>query len=206
MPGITAPPLVTPQPLSQLVTTNPSAGQSYSSPQAQSAISPNVNEAFDAIGIDFVLALERPCMEHIQKLVQGSIDDPNGTAISGHALMASCPPESHVLDNPDVEWGSRTYDLQPSELNALLNLSPRLNISGEITPINAWAMIQSHPNFLQLTRHDFAAIKNELVPKVKCYGFGAVLEEFMVEDALEAVFAAKFVLANQRIQNQNYGY
>ncbi|RVD82666.1 uncharacterized protein DFL_007084 [Arthrobotrys flagrans] len=168
--------------------------------------SPNVNGAFDAIGIDFVLALERPCMEHIQKLVHDSLEDPNGTAISGHALMASCPPESHMLDNPDTDWGSRTYDLQPSELNMLLNLSPKLGVSGEVTPINAWAIIQSHPNFLQLTRHDFAAIKNELVPKVKCYGFGAVLEEYMVEDALDAVFAAKYALANQRVNNSHYSF
>ncbi|KAK6336326.1 hypothetical protein TWF696_001887 [Orbilia brochopaga] len=206
MPGIPSS-LVSPPALSQLVTSPPSA-QNFASPPAQSALatSPNVNGAFDAIGIDFVLALERPCMEHIQKLVHDSLEDPNGTSISGHALMASCPPESHMLDNPDVDWGSRTYDLQPSELNALLNLSPKLSLSGEITPINAWAIIQAHPNFLQLTRHDFAAIKNELVPKVKCYGFGAVLEEYMVEDALDAVFAAKYALANQRIQNSHYSF
>ncbi|EWC45999.1 hypothetical protein DRE_04792 [Drechslerella stenobrocha 248] len=197
MPGLSAS-LVSP-PLAQLVTTPPAGPSGL-------AASPNVNGAFDAIGIDLVLALERPCMEHIQKLVHDSLDDPNGTAISGHALMASCPPESHMLDHPDVDWGSRTYDLQPSELNALLNLSPKLNLSGEITPINAWAIIQSHPNFLQLTRHDFAAIKNELVPKVKCYGFGAVLEEYMVEDALDGVFAAKYALANQRIQNTHYSF
>ncbi|KAK6532897.1 hypothetical protein TWF281_007068 [Arthrobotrys megalospora] len=212
MPGIPAS-LVGAQPLSQLVT-SPPTGPSFASPTGQygqsasSALttSPNVAGAFDAIGIDFVLALERPCMEHIQKLVHDSLEDPNGTAISGHALMASCPPESHMLDNPDIDWGSRTYDLQPSELNMLLNFSPKLGISGEVTPINAWAIIQSHPNFLQLTRHDFAAIKNELVPKVKCYGFGAVLEEYMVEDALDAVFAAKYALANQRINNSHYSF
>ncbi|KAF3928161.1 hypothetical protein AA313_de0205086 [Arthrobotrys entomopaga] len=206
MPGIPAS-LVSPQPLAQLVTTT--SPSSYSSPLGQNALnntSPNVGGAFDAIGIDFVLALERPCMEHIQKLVHDSLEDPNGTAISGHALMASCPPESHMLDNPDVDWGSRTYDLQPGELNMLLNLSPKMSLTGEVTPINAWAIIQGHPNFLQLTRHDFAAIKNELVPKVKCYGFGAVLEEYMVEDALDAVFAAKYTLANQRINNSHYSF
>ncbi|KAF3120016.1 hypothetical protein TWF569_011922 [Orbilia oligospora] len=207
MPGIPAS-LVGAQPLAQLVTA-PSTGPSYLSPTGQygqPTTSPNVSGAFDAIGIDFVLALERPCMEHIQKLVHDSLEDPNGTSISGHALMASCPPESHMLDNPDIDWGSRTYDLQPSELNMLLNLSPKLGVSGEVTPINAWAIIQSHPNFLQLTRHDFAAIKNELVPKVKCYGFGAVLEEYMVEDALDAVFAAKYALANQRVNNSHYSF
>ncbi|KAF3165333.1 hypothetical protein EYR41_008544 [Orbilia oligospora] len=207
MPGIPAS-LVGAQPLAQLVTA-PSTGPSYLSPTGQygqPTTSPNVGGAFDAIGIDFVLALERPCMEHIQKLVHDSLEDPNGTSISGHALMASCPPESHMLDNPDIDWGSRTYDLQPSELNMLLNLSPKLGVSGEVTPINAWAIIQSHPNFLQLTRHDFAAIKNELVPKVKCYGFGAVLEEYMVEDALDAVFAAKYALANQRVNNSHYSF
>ena len=62
-------------------------------------------------------------------------DDYDGPTFSGHALMASCPPESHILNNPDLDWGQQTYDLPPSELNTLLNLSPKLSVTGELTPV-----------------------------------------------------------------------
>ena len=58
-------------------------------------------------------------------------------------------------------------------------------------------MIQNHPRFFELTRDDFSILKAELVPKIRCYGFGAVIEEYMVRDALSAVFAAKFAHENQ---------
>jgi len=74
-------------------------------------------------------------MEHIQDLVKQSTDDIEGPTFSGHAMMASCPPESHVLDRPDIPWGSKTYDIPADDLNTLLNLSPKLTAIGEITPI-----------------------------------------------------------------------
>ncbi|KAI9654911.1 MAG: hypothetical protein M1829_000726 [Trizodia sp. TS-e1964] len=144
---------------------------------------------YDQIGIDFVLTLEHPCMDHMLYLcLQAQNDDED---ISGHALMASCPPESHLLHHPDIPFPYKTWDIQKSDLANLMDLSKRLNLDGEITPVMAWATILSHPRFGELTKLDFDVLVDDLKAKVRCYGFGAVLEEFEVRDALSNLFATK---------------
>ncbi|KAM0170496.1 hypothetical protein ACHAPC_006680 [Botrytis cinerea] len=170
---------------------------------------------YDQAGIDFVLTygkdssstLERPCMDHMQFLVERS-SDADGEFFSGHALMATCPPEPDMEKHPDIPFGhclphnhshesdvmnggapkQKTWDLSKSDLANLLDLSKRLDLNGEITPVMAWGMVLGHPRFLELTDVDLKSMSEELLPKVRCYGFGAALEEFEVRDALEARF------------------
>ncbi|CAI6332186.1 unnamed protein product [Periconia digitata] len=144
---------------------------------------------YDQIGIDFVLTLERPCMDHMQFLMVRAHDDDE--TISGHALMATAPPESHIAKCPHEEYPHQMPDIAMPDLMKLLDLSNRLPLDGEITPIMAWVIILQDPKMAQLTKEDLELIKGDLVAKVRCYGFGAVLEEFEVRDALMAVFAAK---------------
>ena len=59
----------------------------------------------------------------------------------------------------------------------LLDLSSRLNLEGEITPVMAWGRILAHPSVTNLGKEHISEICNELAPKIRCYGFGAVLEE-----------------------------
>ncbi|CAD6451171.1 f05191d1-8dcb-41e6-9560-635c56a178fd [Sclerotinia trifoliorum] len=165
---------------------------------------------YDQAGIDFVLTLERPCMDHMQFLVERS-SDLDGEFFSGHALMATCPPESDMDMHPHIPFGhcmphnrshetdgtdggppkQKTWDLSKSDLANLLDLSKRLDLNGEITPVMAWGMVLAHPKFLELNEEDFKSMSAELLPKVRCYGFGAALEEFEVRDALEALFGAE---------------
>ncbi|OBT92183.2 hypothetical protein VE01_10020 [Pseudogymnoascus verrucosus] len=149
----------------------------------------------DQAGIDFVLTLERPCMDHLQFLVELS-STPSGMPC-GHALMATCPPVPHPAD--EMPWGHgvarlpheelKTWDLQKGDLANLLDLSMRLNLDGEITPVMAWGMVLGHPRFRELGTREFGMVVEELTPKVRCYGFGAVLEEFEVRDAMENMFS-----------------
>ncbi|KAI0999194.1 hypothetical protein K3495_g9002 [Podosphaera aphanis] len=154
---------------------------------------------YNQAGIDFVLTLERPCLEHMHNLIeQASI--PGGRPC-GHALMASCPPDPVLATHLERPSGNhqvyldqatqRTWDISKSELGNLFNLSKRLNLGGEITPVMAWGMIQAHPRFHEMNLVDFDDIANELLPKVKCYGFGAVLEGFEIRDAISRVFYDK---------------
>jgi len=145
---------------------------------------------YDQIGIDFVLTLERPCMDHMQFLMVRSTDSEEAE-ISGHALMATCPPQSHINDHPEEKYPHKMPDIGPADLVRLLDLSNRLPLDGEITPIMAWASIRQHPRAQELTPKDFATMKEELKGKIRCYGFGAVLEEFEVRDALQNIFALK---------------
>jgi len=145
---------------------------------------------YDQIGIDFVLTLERPCMDHMQFLmVRANEADEN---ISGHALMATAPPDAHITNCPEEKYPHQMPDVKMPDLMKLLDLSNRLPLDGEITPIMAWAKILQDECFRDLSKEDIELVKKELLAKVRCYGFGAVLEEFEVSDALMTVLASKY--------------
>ncbi|TWU75434.1 hypothetical protein ED733_004215 [Metarhizium rileyi] len=152
---------------------------------------------FEQAGIDFVLTLEKPCMQHLPFLTDRS----EGGNACGHALMASCPPapfgklttktpfgNTHTHDHGDgTNPAQGTWEISKADLSTLLNLSQRLDLDGEITPVMAWGMILSHPRFADFHPEDFSKIAAELGRKVRCYGFGAVMEEFELRDAFESV-------------------
>jgi hypothetical protein len=96
--------------------------------------------------------------------------------------MASCPPAPFPELTPaipfrydtgkggDAESGSRTWEPSKGDLATLLNLSRRLNLNGEITPVMAWGMVLAHPRLWELGTEDFAKLTKELGGKVRCYG------------------------------------
>ncbi|PNS17104.1 hypothetical protein CAC42_3839 [Sphaceloma murrayae] len=127
-------------------------------------------------------------------------DDIEHEHMSGHALMASCPPFSHVMEKPGEPYPHQMpTGISKPDLRRLLELSARLPVDGgELTPVMAWAMILRDERIAQLTAQEIVAVQNDLLTKVRCYGFGAVLEEFEVNDALSAVFAAREAMANMK--------
>lgn len=129
-------------------------------------------------------------MDHMQYLMVRAHDAEE--LISGHALMATAPPDSHIAERPEEQYPHQMPDIAMPDLMKLLDLSNRLPLDGEITPIMAWVKILQDENFKYLSKEEIEAIKNELLPKVRCYGFGAVLEEFEVSDALMTALASKF--------------
>lgn len=133
-------------------------------------------------------------MEHMQFLMERS---DGGEEPCGHALMASCPPNINVGIEPvpEIPYGhgiqampegapacQKTWDLKKGDLALLLDLSSRLNLEGEITPVMAWGMILAHPSVASLGKEHIKDICDELRPKIRCYGFGAVLEEVSSEN------------------------
>ena len=113
--------------------------------------------------------LEKPCQDHMQMLLVRS-EDSDGE-ISGHVLMATCPPHSHILDKPAEKYPHKVFDLPGAELEKLLNLSAQLPIAEcELPPVRAWAMIRSHPRFTELTKEECELLRDELSPKIRCYG------------------------------------
>ena len=116
--------------------------------------------------------------------------------------MASCPPPSHITNTPAQNHGliptypHQTAQVPPEHLMTLLNLSRRLveegNIEGgQITPIMALQHLKSHSKYNALTREDVRGMIDSLNSKVRCYGFGAVMEDFELMDALSSIFATK---------------
>jgi hypothetical protein len=85
-------------------------------------------------------------MDHMQFLVERA-SDADGE-FCGHALMASCPPEVHMQDHPEIPFGHgrthldgtapKTWDVSKPDLANLMDLSKRLNLDGEITPVSMY--------------------------------------------------------------------
>ena len=133
------------------------------------------------------------------------MDSPNtdeDALFSGHALMASCPPPSHIERVPAQNAGLvPTYEHKAPDaqsvqiLNNLLNLSQSLKgsaiPSGQVTPIMALQSLKGHRNYTTLTRDDVLGMIDSIRSKVRCYGFGAVMEDFELRDALSSIFAMK---------------
>ncbi|KAL9055849.1 MAG: hypothetical protein Q9162_003275 [Coniocarpon cinnabarinum] len=129
-------------------------------------------------------------MDHMQMLCVQSQQSPDDD-ISGHVLMATCPTKNHLIERPDVQYGNKMPEMKASDLVKLLDLSNRLPLDSEITPIMAWSCILRHEYVQYLNNEDLITIKVDLLDKIRCYGFGAVLEEFEVEEAIQKVLSRK---------------
>lgn len=64
-----------------------------------------------------------------------------------------------------------SWELTKADLATLLDLSRKLNLDGEITPVMAWGMMLAHPRLGEFGRRDFGWLTEELGRKVKCYGY-----------------------------------
>lgn len=86
-----------------------------------------------------------------------------------------------------------------ANLNTLLNLSKRIQAeglggfeSGQVTPVMALQSLRTHDRYHTLTRSDVEGMIEAFKNKVRCYGFGAVMEDFELRDTLSSIFATKF--------------
>lgn len=87
------------------------------------------------------------------------------------AAMAANPNSSAPMDVDGPTGGPlRTWQLSKSDLATLLDLSQKLNLDGEITPVMAWGMVLAHPRLGELNERDFVKLTEELGSKVRCYG------------------------------------
>jgi hypothetical protein len=114
------------------------------------------------IGIDFVLSLEQPCLGHTRG--EGGIAS---EVPSGHALTAQAP---LLTSAPPTLTPSSSWQIPAIEIDRLLDLSSQLNLQGEVTPVQAWARLRTHPGFQKLGRDSLEGLKQALMVEVQCYG------------------------------------
>lgn len=112
--------------------------------------------------IEFVLALEYPCMNHIP------YGDPSSADPANHMMMASTPLVARAPDAPQI---NQTWTTSGAIIKELLNLSSSINLDGEITPVEAWHLLHDHPDFWRLDRGQIDRLKEELSASVECYGY-----------------------------------
>lgn len=63
------------------------------------------------------------------------------------------------------------WNLPESGVERLLELSDRLPLDGEVTPVQMWNHIRRHPQFIRLKAEDLEGLKIALMQHVKCYGY-----------------------------------
>jgi hypothetical protein len=139
-------------------------------------------------------SLEGPCREHTDYLCRRSVTeaDDEDMPFSGHALMATCPPPSYIAKTTHEQpYPHKAPDLPHANLSTLLNLSRQLVTDGQITPIMALQCLKNHELYTTLRREDVKIIIDTLNTKVRCYGFGAVVEDFELIDCLSSVLGTK---------------
>ncbi|KAL9127919.1 MAG: hypothetical protein Q9217_003305 [Psora testacea] len=145
----------------------------------------------DQLGVEFVLALEENCRDH-QQFLNLRANPPAGEDVnyelSGHAMMLTNPPPSHIATSPGTPY-HQPPNIPLNNLMQLLETAQRLPLTGgEITPVLALRLIRQDERYGLLTKRQFEMVTEKLRNSSRCYGFGAVLEEFEVRDALDAVF------------------
>lgn len=117
--------------------------------------------------------------------------------------MATCPPPNFIQSTPAQQGGLvNTYphklpDGTLEQLQTILDLGQRGFVSledvpaGQITPPIALQYLRGHRHYLTLTEDDIHRLMDSMKGSVRCYGFGAVMEDFELRDALSSIFATK---------------
>ncbi|EKV19800.1 hypothetical protein PDIG_00730 [Penicillium digitatum PHI26] len=157
-----------------------------------------VFETYPQLQVDFILTLESPCREHTDYLCRRSVTeaDDEDMPFSGHALMATCPPPSYISNTTHEQpYPHMAPDLPHANLTTLLNLSRQLVTEGQITPIMALQCLKNHKLYTELRRDDIKIVMDTLNTKVRCYGFGAVVEDFELIDCMSSVLGTKVDLS-----------
>ncbi|GES61444.1 hypothetical protein SI65_06474 [Aspergillus terreus] len=129
------------------------------------------------MGVDFVLSLERPCLFHTRS---PDAEEPSGHALSMQGMLLSRAPQD-LHDH--AAWA-----VPAQQLDKLFELSGCLGLDGYITPVQAWNRITSRFEIAQLPLNKLEMLRCAMVPYIKCYGFGAIMEEDIFENLLEEVF------------------
>ncbi|KAL5375007.1 hypothetical protein DPSP01_011497 [Paraphaeosphaeria sporulosa] len=143
-----------------------------------------------AIGMDFILSLEAPCLGHIPHT-----DANDHASPSGHALMASATllhfhdPHTPSSTHSHSQSQSPAWTVPESGVQRLLELARSIPLDGEVTPVQAWACIRQHPQYERLRLERLEEMKSALLVWVKCYGFGGVVPLDVFEDIIRGGFA-----------------
>ncbi|ODM17686.1 hypothetical protein SI65_06474 [Aspergillus cristatus] len=126
------------------------------------------------MGVDFVLSLERPCLFHTRAPGE---QEPSGHAISMQGILLSGAPQN-LRDHA-------VWEVPAQQLDKLFELSGCLGLDGYITPVQAWNRIISRFDKTQLFDGRLERLRSSMIPHIKCYGFGALIEEKIFEDLME---------------------
>ena len=98
-------------------------------------------------------------------------DDGRNTLISGHALMARCPPPAPLRPFIDNPVNAELSDAEKHTLAKLWGLSDSLPDVNErdLPIIKAWVKLSEDTRFARLSAEDFQDLKHQLIDTVECF-------------------------------------
>ncbi|GAP83552.2 hypothetical protein SAMD00023353_0200740 [Rosellinia necatrix] len=131
-----------------------------------------------AMGMEFVLTLERPCVNHLYP-GQDKAHEPGGHALTVSGQLAPAYPKSVFEAHAPHETFCR--ELPERSLHSLLALSSTLVPESEITPVQAWNLIRCQPLFGGLEARNLWDLAEKLRGATTCHGFGAVIKQDFFE-------------------------
>ncbi|KAH8747294.1 hypothetical protein F5883DRAFT_437311 [Diaporthe sp. PMI_573] len=123
-----------------------------------------------ALGVDFVLALERPCLDHLHGDPEKP-EEPSGHALtlSSQACAVTCP---NNTTSPVARESINPHALPAAMLENLLALSTEVCPSDDrITPVQAWNLIRSQPHFGGFELSGLRTLAEILRDVIKCHGY-----------------------------------
>ena len=83
---------------------------------------------------------------------------------------------THMVSNQLMTYaptdlsGGATWTVPDADMDKLLALAGTFQLDGEITPVQAWYRLKTHPRFNELTKEHLVTLKQSLLNDVKCYG------------------------------------
>ncbi|KAJ5214932.1 hypothetical protein N7468_010611 [Penicillium chermesinum] len=148
------------------------------------------------VGIEFVLALENPCLPHLEPLP----NEGNGHALTATMSLTRLPaPHLHAdgqgHGTANSQNSPRNCPNQGSAqairnssviFNNLLALSHEIIFDEEISPIQAWSCIIQQPWAPQLEIRKIKELGELLLQYITCHGFGAVLSRDAFNDSINS--------------------
>lgn len=153
--------------------------------------------------IPFILDLEAGCRDHVAFMINRSNEaaaNSNPTSHeeynhNGHGLMVSSTHWHSLVNNGSDPLLPTAPAMDQSDLHfieSLINSADQIPLRGEMTPVQAWTwMKQQRGRADWLCNEDWEKLWKILKDACRCYGFGAVVEKYEVENAMHEVYCAR---------------
>ncbi|KAF2622634.1 hypothetical protein BU25DRAFT_462735 [Macroventuria anomochaeta] len=137
------------------------------------------------MAMEFVLTLEKPCIQRAQSVV---FDPLNPYPLDHHAGPSELAAYHSFVEDQLIASESCTKDDIASSLDNLLSLSSAFCLANEVTPIQAWHQLCKYLEFGAVDTKRFRALVDALLEHVRCYGFGAVISRSVLDASCRRVF------------------
>jgi len=85
-------------------------------------------------------------------------------------ILSRCPAPISTDSKKEHIDTSYNWSAPELEVEKLLELSTRLTLDGEITPVEAWRRIKQYPGFCHHNEASIKALKEMILSEVMCYG------------------------------------